>query len=93
MGHTIVSKSRVQLLAAQKLLKRPGWWKGEFSLFGMPTARGGRADACPEVVCPTLTISGQEVEGGEGATCRNTTISSDSHLEIGHQWSDQHHLG
>ena len=28
----------------------------------------------------------------EGATCRNSTVSSDSHLEIGHQWSDQCHL-
>ena len=28
----------------------------------------------------------------EGATCRNSTVSSDSHLEIGHLWSDQHHL-
>ena len=28
----------------------------------------------------------------EGATCRNSTVSSDSHLEIGHRWSDQGHL-
>ena len=28
----------------------------------------------------------------EEATCRNSTVSSDSHLEIGHQWSDQYHL-
>ena len=28
----------------------------------------------------------------EGATCRSSTVSSDSHLEIGHQWSDQRHL-
>ena len=26
------------------------------------------------------------------ATCRNSTVSSDSHLQIGHQWSDQRHL-
>ena len=67
MGHTIVSKSRIRLLAAQKLLKRPGWWKGKFALFWMLAARDGRADACPEVVCTTLTISGKElleVEGG-----------------------------
>ena len=29
----------------------------------------------------------------EGATCRNRTVSSDSHLQIGHWWSDLHHLG
>ena len=23
---------------------------------------------------------------------RNSTVSSDSHLQIGHQWIDQHHL-
>ena len=28
----------------------------------------------------------------EGATCRNSTVSSDSHLQTGPQWSDQHHL-
>ena len=28
----------------------------------------------------------------EGATCRNSTVSSGRHLETGHRWSDQHHL-
>ena len=28
----------------------------------------------------------------EGATCKTSTVNSDSHLEIGHQWSDQCHL-
>ena len=28
----------------------------------------------------------------EGAICRNSIVSSDSHLEIDHWWSDQHHL-
>ena len=28
----------------------------------------------------------------EGAICRNSTVSSDRHLQIGHQWSDQLHL-
>ena len=28
-----------------------------------------------------------------GTTCRNSTVSSDSHLQIGHQWFDQCHLG
>ena len=38
-------------------------------------------------------------EGGEsfyrqtrGCTCRNSIVISDSHLLIGYQWSDQHHL-
>ena len=28
----------------------------------------------------------------EGVTCRNSTVSSDSHLQSDHWWSDQHHL-
>ena len=28
----------------------------------------------------------------EGATCRNSTISSDSLLQIDYRWFDQHHL-
>ena len=35
-----------------------------------------------------MTISGLR----EGVTCRNSTVSSDSHTEIGHLWSDQSHL-
>ena len=46
---------------------------------------GGRMDL--------LTIIGQNFyRQRKGATCRNSTVSSDSHLEIGHRWSDQHHL-
>ena len=30
--------------------------------------------------------------GREETTCRNSTVSSDSHLETGHQWSDQCHF-
>ena len=29
----------------------------------------------------------------ERATCRNNIVSSDNLLQIGHQWSDQCHLG
>ena len=28
----------------------------------------------------------------DGVACRNSTVSSDSHLQIGHGWSDQSHL-
>ena len=49
---------------------------------------------------PPLIISGHGLLKGslrgyrqrEGATRRNSTVSSDSHLEIRHQWSDQCHL-
>ena len=61
---------RVQLPTAQKLINRPGWWKGMFVSFQMP-------------------VTGRD--WGEIA-CRNSTVSFDSHLQIGHQWADQHHL-
>ena len=31
---------KVQLLATQKSINRPGWWKGKFALFQMPATRG-----------------------------------------------------
>ena len=44
----------VRLLAAQKPINRPGWWKGKFALFQMlATGAGGRmADISPKA-CPT----------------------------------------
>ena len=41
---------------------------------------------------PALRISGLEFLEAEGATCRNSTVSSDSYFEIGHWWSDQHQI-
>ena len=42
---------------------------------------------------PPPAIRGYEVLLLEGeVTWRNSTVSSDSHLEIGHQLSDQQHL-
>ena len=32
----------VWLLAAQKPINRPGWWKGKVALFQMPVMRRGR---------------------------------------------------
>ena len=34
-------KSGVWLLAVQKPIKRPGWWKGKFALFWMLASGGG----------------------------------------------------
>ena len=30
------------MLAAQKSVNRPGWWKGKFALFQMPATGGGQ---------------------------------------------------
>ena len=63
------------------------------ALFWMPDWMG-RVGVCPKSYCPLLTIRGQELfRLREGATCRNSTVSSDSHPETGHRWLDQHHLG
>ena len=59
----------------------------------------GSADICSEADFPHL-IPRTGIQWGksfykqkEGVICRNSAVSSDSHLQIGHQWSDQHHLG
>ena len=42
---------------------------------------------------PLLTTCGQELLQAKGGGCmQDSTVSSDHHLEIGHQWPDQHHL-
>ena len=83
------------LLASLKPIKRPGWWKGKFALFWMLATLGeGRVEACPKASSPISQSVGKKFyRWREGATCRNSTVSSDSHLEVGHPWSDQHHLG
>ena len=32
------------------------------------------------------------IDGGRGLPAENSTVGSDSHLEIGHWWSDERHL-
>ena len=60
-----------------------GNWSGEWQ----------SADAYPKADSPPLTVGGKGFHRQrEGATCRNSTVSSDGHLEIGLQWSDQQHL-
>ena len=92
---------RVQLLATQKSINRPGWWKGNFALFQMLAtwvegSRGRVVDICSKADFPQWQ-EGQEllqteVERWWGTTCKNSTVISDSHLQTGHRWSNQHHL-
>ena len=46
--------SGVRLLAAQKSINRPGWWKRNVALFQILVTSGRRrvADICPKVDCP-----------------------------------------
>ena len=59
--------------------------------------RGRVADICPKADSPPpgnqLGKSSYRQSVGGRAICRNSTVISDSHLQIGHQWSDQRHLG
>ena len=52
----------------------------------------GRVDACAKTDSPHYNRGQELLQTEGGPTCKNSTISSDNHLEIGHRWSDQHHL-
>ena len=75
---------------------------GEFALSQMPATgewEGWQTSVQrPTPPPPPLRIGNQRAgafiaRSGEGATCRNSTVSSDSHLQIGHQGSAQHYVG
>ena len=70
------------------------WWKGKFALFWMLATCWGRAYTSPKANSPPhpQLVGKSFYRLREGATCRNSTVGSDSHLEIGHQWSHQCHL-
>ena len=59
---TFINESGVQLLTAQKPIKRPGWWKGTFGLFWMQVCvLGGRWIPVQRLTPPPLTMGGQEL--------------------------------
>ncbi|KAI4549828.1 hypothetical protein MG293_002158 [Ovis ammon polii] len=52
-------------------------------------------DSCPKAdtpPCNRQSVGKNFYRQREGAIWRNSKVSSDSHLEIDHWWSDQHHL-
>ena len=72
------------------------FWKGKFALFQMPaTGNGVDSDGylSKNQLLPAGNQWGKSFYRQEGAACRDSTAISDSHLQIGHQWSDQCHLG
>ena len=78
------------MLAALKLIKRQGYWKGEFALFWRQAKEGNRrADSCSKTEFLPLTTRSHNILIGsfgqrEEATSRNGTVNSDGHLETGH---------
>ena len=58
---------------------------------------GGKVITCPKSNChphptPCDDQGARALTDSEGATCRNSTVNSDSHLQIADWWSDQHQL-
>ena len=96
----VTDRGGVLLLAAQKPINRPGWWKEKFALFQMlaTEAGGGWQMFVQRPLFPSAPLTNKQ--RGEsfyrqnrrvgGVTCRNTTVISKSHLQIGHQQSHQH---
>ena len=77
----------IWLLAAQKPKnKRPVWWKGKFALFQMLATCGEGGRHLFKGRPPTLTSGGGESfyrqSQGWGATCRNSTVISNSHPQL-----------
>ena len=81
---------RVQLLATQKPVNRPGWWKGKFALFQMlATGDGeggkhlskGQSHNPPPHDNQGVRLFIDRVGGGE-VTSRKITVISNSHLQF-----------
>ena len=89
---------RVQLLAAQKPINKPGWWKGKFAIIQKPATGEGSGERVADVCPPALATSGarafiDRVVGVKGSTCRKSTVNYDGYLHTAHRWSDWHYLG
>ena len=95
----LLLKVGVFLLSSLKPIKRQGWWKVYFQ--GQQPG-GGRESGLltksqPPPPPPTHThwqsVGMSFYRWKEGAKCRNSTVSSDSHaVKLVTWWSDQHHL-
>ena len=91
-----VTKSGVWLLTAQKSLKRPRLVGKKVCFIldaGNAVEVGKRWVMSVQQHAPLNDNQGARpfIDRAEGL-CRNTVVSSDSHLEIGHRWSNQRHL-
>ena len=94
-----VTECGVWLLAAQKPIKRQGWWKGKFALFWRPTTGGvdggWRVDSSPKAASPTPTASQGArafIGGGRGLHVETAQSALTVFLKLVMWWSDQCHL-
>ena len=67
--------------------------RGKFALFWMPATKV-RAVSCPKSPssCQSMGKSFYRLGAVGVAACGNSTVISDQHLEIGHQWAGKCHL-
>ena len=71
----------VRLLAAQKPVNRPGWWKGKFALFQMPDTGGGGWQARVQRPDDKQGVRAVIDRGGAGLRTE-TAVISNSHLHL-----------
>ena len=74
-------------LGPQKPINRTGWWKGEGGGWQTSIQRPASRPPLPRQAGSESFYRQEWV-----VTCRNSTVILNSHLQIDHQWSDQHHL-
>ena len=93
---SIVTESGVWLLTTQKPKNREARFVERKLCFILGAGHRGfvGADICPKAgVHHWQSVGWSFYRQREGAAYRNCTVSSDIHLEIGHRWSEQCHLG
>ena len=72
-------------------IKSQGWWKGKVALLQRPATRGlGRLLSTSQLPHHWQSVGKSFYRQSEGATCKNSTVSSESHLGIGRAvvWSE-----
>ena len=83
----------VWLLTTQKPINSPGWQKGKFALFQMlATASGEGGRNLFKGRHPSLDKQEDRLLQADCGGGVLHVVLSNSHLQIGYQWSDQHHL-
>ena len=81
--YLLFPKGEFWLLAAPKPIIRPGWKKGKFVLFQMLATGGRTTDVCPKADALRWQPRGKSLyKQKEEVPGRNSTISSDSHLQV-----------
>ena len=86
---------QVQLLATQKSMNRPGWWKGNFALFQRQAkgVGGGQNPVQRPTPAPSMTISERELLQAErGGYMKKKKSALTVILKLVLQWSHQHYL-